>query len=169
MNSQTFMKAKYFNACWSNERNKIQKLEKICIAISGDSPIFRCNCSINELFQFSTNHFCSILIQSYSFSSFGNIIKKLYECIKLMFPRCNVAYRYVFLLLLYFVLCFEIQGRDCHLFAWVAWNNLSFSRISYITQAHSICESVYINMRQIIIYSTDMAVKLKFASVTMKI
>ena len=114
------------------------------------------------LANFSTNHFCIILIQSYYFFSFA-------KCIRLMFLRCNVVYRYVFLLRLYFILCFEIQGRDCHLFAWVAWNNLSFSRISYITQAHSICESVYINMRQIIIYSTDMAVKLVFASVTMKI
>jgi len=166
MNSQTFMKAKYFNACWSNERNKIQKLEntKICIAISGDSPIFRCNCSISELFKLIT-----FLVFLYNLIlSFHS--KYLFdECMRLMFPRCNVAYRYVFLLPLYFILCFEIQGRDCHLFAWVAWNNLSFSRISYITQAHSICESVYINMRQIIIYSTDMAVKLKFASVTMKI
>ena len=54
MNSQTFMKAKYFNAYWSNERNKIQNTRintRIYIAISGDSPMFRCNCSISELFQ----------------------------------------------------------------------------------------------------------------------
>ena len=165
MNSQTFMKAKYFNACWSNERNKIQKIKKHknMHCNFGGFPDFSLQLQYQRTF--STNDLFSILIQSYSFFSVGIF----YECIKLMFPRCNVAYRYVFLLRLYFILCFEIQGRDCHLFAWVAWNNLSFSRISYITQAHSICESVYINMRQIIIYSTDMAVKLVFASVTMKI
>ena len=160
MKSQTFLKAKYFNAYWSNERNKIQKkLEKHknMHCNFGDSPIFRCNCSISELF-----HLIIFVLFLY------NLILSFHSQ-RLMFLRCNVVYRYVFLLRLYFILCFEIQGRDCHLFAWVAWNNLSFSRISYITQAHSICESVYINMRQIIIYSTDMAVKLVFASVTMKI
>ena len=163
MKSQTFLKAKYFNAYWSNERNKIQKkLEKHknMHCNFGGFPDFSLQLQYQRTFL--TNHFCIILIQSYSFFSFA-------KCIRLMFLRCNVVYRYVFLLRLYFILCFEIQGRDCHLFAWVAWNNLSFSRISYITQAHSICESVYINMRQIIIYSTDMAVKLVFASVTMKI
>ena len=150
---------------WPKFSKFVKKTQEYALQFRGIPRFFAATAASTNFFNFQLITFVVFLYNP----TLSLHLETFYECIKLMFPRCNVAYRYVFLLLLYFVLCFEIQGRDCHLFAWVAWNNLSFSRISYITQAHSICESVYINMRQIIIYSTDMAVKLKFASVTMKI